>query len=131
MVRAFLLGLACACATTGGDPPAAEPPPPFEEQVENAARVARDQPALVVRYNPVQCPCPAFEVQLGARWIRLQVEGTDVADSPAAALEARGIRDRAADRVAHYEVRGDLSTSARRCAQGALFLTLLVAGDEE
>ncbi len=105
-------------------------PVPFEQAVRQAAQVAAEQKALVVRYNPVTCNCPDFEIQLGARWVRLDLEGADVEESAAGKLVIKARADVANGVLRRYPVQGDLSTTPRRCAQGALFLTLSVAAAE-
>ncbi len=127
VVPALLGSLLLACGTTRAKKGVPPKPVPYHEEVRQAARLSAEQPGHVVRYNPVKCNCPHFEVQLGARWIRLQLEGDKVVDSPAARLLGRAEKDFAAGNLQRYPVIGDLSTSLNRCGQGALFLTLSVA----
>ncbi|MFT7622694.1 MAG: hypothetical protein ACI9WU_001869 [Myxococcota bacterium] len=130
------LGLALV-ACSAANPRPADPPPdlPLEDEVVNAARVAAEQPELVVRYNPVRCSCPPFEIQLGARWVRLHIEGLQepdgpAPDSPAGKLLATASADLQAGAVRHYRVAGDLGQSPSKCGQGALFLSLSLAEEE-
>ena len=113
-----------SCATTQPD----APPPPaatYEEEVTRASRAIADQKKKL-RYNPVQCTCPAFEVELGPRWVRVAIEGLDDIDSLAAGLKTRAVGDHRSDRLEYYEVLGDLSTSPEYCGQGALYLRLSI-----
>lgn len=114
------------CATTSSDePPQAPPAPTYEEEITRASSAVADK-NKVLRYNPVKCNCPPFEVQLGPRWVRVLVEDLASPDSVAAGLLQTAQRDLKADQLVAYRVIGDLSTSPEYCGQGALFLTLSV-----
>ena len=115
-----------ACGTTSPPPKEAEPPPAtYEEEVSRAAKAVSEL-EKIVRYNPVNCSCPAFEVLLGQRWVRVQVDGADDPTSVAGVFRARAKRDLANDKLERYSVVGDLSASGDYCAQGALYLSLSV-----
>ncbi len=94
-----------------------------EEEIGRAAKMASGQPHLVTRYNPSRCQCPAFEVQLGPRWVRLEIAGSDSPGTPAAKLLSRALADFDAGKIPHYRFKGELSSTVRRCAQGAYFLS--------
>ncbi len=121
--------LAVGCATDG---PQKAPPPPktWVEEVERAAKVAAAQPTLVLRYNPVTCSCPPFEVQIGSRWARALVDDLDKPGSPASLLLERAIAERKARRVGQYTIKGKLNPSSQPCGQGAVYLTVSVVGSE-
>ena len=109
------------------------PPPtpvPFADELRQAAEVAAQQPQLVLRYNPVQCACPAFEVQVGPHWVRVELEGAADPLSPAGQLLARAKADLDQRQVPHYAVKGELDPKPRKCAQGAYCLTLSVVSAE-
>lgn len=122
-----LLGACSANRTPTGQP--AEPET-YDEEVRTLAGQASDSPLKVIRFNPVSCQCPPFEIQLGARWVRLLVNGTEEPQSPAGLLATEAAADLAAGRIEHYRVEGELSTSPQRCAQGALYLTLALESAE-
>lgn len=46
--------------------------------------------AFRARYNPPVCPCPAFEIEVGGRWIRVRMIDIDP-DVPLAARLARAV----------------------------------------
>jgi hypothetical protein len=133
-VRVFLptfgawiaLTLLVGCATTSPDEPAPAPPAPtYEEEITRASQAVAEK-NKVLRYNPVKCNCPPFEVHLGPRWVRVVLENLASPDSVAAGLLKTAQRDLKKDQLIHYDVIGDLSTSPEYCGQGALFLTLSV-----
>lgn len=116
-----------ACGTTQVEKPKPpEKPKTVEEEISRAAEVATAQERLVVRYNPARCQCPAFEVQLGPHWVRLEVSGADDKEGPAAVLLGRAKADLGAGRIPHYRFKGELSSSPKRCAQGAYYLSASV-----
>ena len=121
LIALMLLG--CASA------PAKKKPPQdmtYKEAIRRAVAITAAQSQMVVRYNPVRCSCPPFEVQVGSRWVRLALDDVEVAESTAAQLNTRARGDADAKAVNHYRVTGDLDTSLSRCAQGTLYLTLSV-----
>lgn len=132
MVR--IAAVALVLARCAGPELREEPPPApaasFAEELRKAAEVTAQKPALVVRYNPVQCNCPGFEVQVGPRWVRVAIDGTKDATSPAARLLARAKADHGEDKVVQYTVAGELDPSPERCAQGAYYLTLSLVSVE-
>ena len=143
-VRNLALASACVmmasgCATTdfGGStfqnepvagpdsPPDVIPPPVIEtpeEALRRAAELTSDQSDQTVRHNPVPCACPVFEVLLGERWVRVEIDGLDDVDTEASRLLMLARQDEAKGVVRRYTVRGDLATSPRRCGPGALYL---------
>ena len=115
----------CVTAPVEGPPaPVIQEPGSLEEQVENAAQLASEAPVQVVRYNPVKCACPMFEVRLGDRWVRVHVDGVDDPESLGGRLLQRAKNEADHEPPPIYSVTGDLSTSARRCGQGTLCLSL-------
>ena len=125
--------LALALSACGRPPQKLEEPPKPKDDVEElsqAAQARKGQPHFTARYNPVRCNCPAFEVQLGSRWARLMLEGEQDPTTPAGKLAEHAKADLELGRLPHYRVRGELSTSPRRCGQGALYLTGSVVADE-
>lgn len=123
----LLLLTACSAAPVEG------PSPPTlagqEANLSTAAQVAAGRGQLVIRFNPVRCSCPPFEIQLGARWVRVRLEQMDAEGSPASLLAARAKIDLNDGKLSHYPVRGDLSTSPEICAQGTFYLTLSIESD--
>ena len=115
--------LVMACATVAPPPPdAPRTAESYEAEVINAAEVAAAEPEIVVRYNPVRCSCPPFEVQLGARWVRVKLAQMSEPASLAATLLKKAKQARQARQIPHYPVRGQLGTSTYRCSQGAVYL---------
>lgn len=138
-VAAAFVFTAGACATTdfggttldddpvlGPDSPPDIIPPPIietpEEALRRAAELTSDQTDQIVRHNPVPCACPVFEILLGDRWVRVEIDGLDDADTEAWKLLTLARQDEAKSLVRRYTVRGDLATSPRRCGPGALYL---------
>ncbi len=124
---ATLLTLSVGCATAGMDGPPVPTPVEagsLEDQIEAAARAASEGPTQTVRYNPVKCTCPPFEVQLGLRWVRVELESADDPESLASRLTLRAKEELDNDPPPVYVVTGDLTTSARRCGSGTLYLVL-------
>lgn len=112
-----------ACATVA--PTARDAPrtaESYEAEVINAAEVAAAEPEVVVRYNPVRCSCPPFEVQLGARWVRVKLAQMSEPGSLAASLLKNAQRALDAGKIQHFPLRGQLGTSTYRCSQGAVYL---------
>ncbi|MBT9555230.1 MAG: hypothetical protein IV100_04330 [Myxococcales bacterium] len=112
--------------TAGPDAPPDVIPSPVietpEEALRRAAELTSDQTDQIVRHNPVPCACPVFEISLGERWVRVEIDGLDDADTEAWKLLTLARQDEAKGLVRRYTVRGDLATSPRRCGPGALYL---------
>ena len=126
----LLIGSAVvSCASTTTETRVDEPLS-YEEQIRNAASVAADQPQVFVRYNPATCECPAFEVKMGSRWVRVALNDINEPDSEAFKLSFRAKQDMEANKVPHYGVKGELGTSTRRCAQDTLYLDLSVESSD-
>jgi hypothetical protein len=49
-------------------------------------REAADAGSLALRCNPVGCDCPAFEVRVGERWVRVEVVDSADPERPIEAL---------------------------------------------
>lgn len=131
MRAALLCVVVLGCSA--GDVREPTPPPgplPYPDELRQAAEVTAQQAALVVRYNPAQCACPPFELQVGPRWVRVELEGEKDPATPASALLARARTDLDQRRVPHYSVKGELDPKPRKCAQGAYCLTLSVLSAE-
>jgi hypothetical protein len=73
-----------------------------------------------VRANPVGCGCPAFEVEIGGRWLRAAViEGESLAiEALVAGVE---VTPRAV-----FRVEGELGGELLACGRAALYVTLEV-----
>ena len=118
-----LVLIVAACAsTTPAQKVGSSSSETYADEVVNAAAVAATEPEVVLRYNPVRCTCPPFEVQLGARWVRVRVAGLDSKGSAASQLLVKAKADLDASRVVQYPVKGELGTTTSQCGQGALFL---------
>lgn len=128
---AILVSLLLGCGTGEVREPAPPPGPlPYADELRQSAEVAAQQPQLTLRYNPVQCACPPFEVQVGPRWVRVVLESVTDPATPAGQLLARARADLDQRKVSHYAVKGELDPKPRKCAQGAYCLTLSVLSAE-
>ena len=114
-----------ACATTT---PKEEAPQPlsYEDEIRQAANVMAAQTHLVLRYNPVTCGCPAFELQIGSRWVRVALEQLKKPDSAAAKLMSKAISANKKGHVGHYKIKGELDDSLNRCAGRAIYLSVAI-----
>lgn len=111
LVPAALLQAAAAllsgCASAPPDQPGSEG---SLDALALALAAERPDELLVLRYNPVECDCPPWELQVGARWVRASVHGSsDEGESAFGAIEARGRRDLARGTDAVYRVRGEVA----------------------
>ncbi len=56
--------------------------PSTEEQAKSALDRHAAEGPVRIRFNPVPCDCPPFEVLAGSRWLRVQVTGSSLTDLP-------------------------------------------------
>jgi hypothetical protein len=102
----------------------------YKEEVRQAAKVTAAQTHLVLRYNPVACACPPFELQVGSRWVRVALEGVKEVESAAGKLAAKAAADNKRGSISHYKIKGELDDKLRRCAGRAIYMLLAVdSGD--
>ncbi len=120
-LAALLLG----CATAPDAAPVKDPPPQealtHEESLRRVLSATADQETKVLRYSPVKCACPAFEVRIGLRWLRVELDGLDDPASLASRLLTVARNDDEGGHPREYLTRGDLATSLKRCGPGTLF----------
>ena len=97
---------------------------------EVEAALDAQEGAVVLRYNPPSCKCPAFEVNAAGRWIRAEVR-SDGDEQPLDALLAKAVEDRGAGKVATYHVTVSLD-SARPdfCFNGTPYVELRLEPSE-
>ena len=126
MKRLLLSGLItviASCAHTETSAPETKPNS-LEDAIQRDLARAGDQTKHVLRYNPVTCRCPSFELEVGARWVRVDLAEMKVPESLASVLHAKAKQDTAEKRLKTYLVYGSLSDTIQRCGQGAPYLTL-------
>ncbi len=70
-----LLSLLLCCARCGSAD-VVEPNAVRREIQASLAAVDQTKP-LELRYNPVSCNCPPFELRLGQHWLRAELAGTE------------------------------------------------------
>lgn len=96
-VAACLLG--CGAGTVAPDRP---PPTPVEVAAGRIARATDravmtservDPVRALVRSNPAECDCPAWEVLLHGRWERVEIRPARAADDADLALVEAGLPD--------------------------------------
>ncbi len=128
----FLALGGCATAPTPGDAMRQRAVRDLQG-LQVALKQARQAPYQTVRYNPVSCECPAFEVLVydavagHPRWVRCAlVEGST--DQPALPhLFSTARDDLMAERLATYALVGNLDTDLEAgCDNGAPSVTLVV-----
>jgi hypothetical protein len=117
----LLLWLAVVgCGGARPEPQAA--PNPLRREIElTVAAIDASQP-LLLRFNPAACDCPAFEVKVGERWLRAELQGGDavhgwiawIARSPSDTLPLR------------CTVRGRVEREVLRTLQGVYALRIEV-----
>jgi hypothetical protein len=90
-------------------------------RVEERVRLARANGTFSVRANPTGCACPAFEVELGGVWQRVEIAGLEPDDPMAVRLDEMA---RAHD-AAVVTVEGQLEEGIGVCARGALYVSLV------
>jgi len=92
--------------------------PALAELAEALQQEAAEE-SHMIRWNPVNCDCPEWELQLRDRWLRTEIQ----MDDEALTLELEGGRDHA-----KVEVKGSLSPSPYRCGPSLLCGSLKVTG---
>lgn len=60
------------------------------KRVASAVAIAVQSGPVTVRYNPVACECPPYEVWVDGRWIRLQLAIPTPAEDPALLFVVEG-----------------------------------------
>ena len=98
--------------------------------IQDLAR-AGDNETFVLRHNPVICRCPEFELELGARWVRVVLQDSESPESEAGRLRTKARDDSKNERLQSYTVQGELSDTILRCGQGAPYLTLTLTPPPE
>ncbi len=96
-------------------------------RVEERVRLARANGTFTLRANPTACACPAFEVELGGVWQRVELVGLEPDDPMAARLDEMA-RAREASVVT---VEGHLEEAIGVCARGALYVSLVPTALDE
>jgi hypothetical protein len=56
--------------------------PSTEQQVKASLDLHAAAGPVRIRFNPVPCDCPPFEVLTGSTWLRVQVTGSSLTDLP-------------------------------------------------
>lgn len=120
-----------ACATYSTPQNKDAPPLSYEDELRQAAKVMATQAHLVVRYNPVKCSCPPFELQIGSRWVRVAFEKSKVPDSAAEKLNTKAAQETKDGGIGHYKIKGELDDSINRCAGRSIYLSVAMAEASE
>jgi hypothetical protein len=128
-VSTLLVLNSCATYSTTQDKEA--PPLSYEDELRQAAKVMATQAHLVVRYNPVKCSCPPFEIQIGSRWVRVAFEKSKVPNSAAAKLNTKAAKETKQGAIEHYKVKGELDDSINRCAGRSVYLSVAISEPSE
>ena len=84
-----------------------------------------ERDSLVVRHNPADCACPAFEVASSLGPIRTMLQVSDLGGEQFVALE-RAVTE--APPLAAFRVRGLLSSELFICGRGTPFVVLNFEG---
>lgn len=96
-------------------------------RVEERVRLARANGTFTLRANPTACACPAFEVELGGVWQRVELVGLEPDDPMAMRLDEMA---RAHD-ASSVIVEGHLEDAVGVCARGALYVSLVPTAFDE
>ena len=120
-----------ACATYSTTQDKEAPPLSYEDELRQAAKVMATQTHLVVRYNPVKCSCPPFELQIGSRWVRVAFEKSKVPNSAASKLNIKAAKETKQGGIEHYNIQGELDDSINRCAGRSIYLSVAIAEASE
>ena len=126
----LLLALfALGCATTKAIP---EPKSSLGllEALSSQAEELSDTQQIVLRYNPCQCACSPFEVQLGGRWVRAELDDLQDPESPAARLLVQAQMDHDSGLRSEYPTPGTVRLSEERCDGGVAY-TVVSVGEAE
>ena len=118
-----------ACATTKPQQ-VVEQSPGVLEVLKDQASLASDNVQLILRYNPCQCACPPFEVQLGGRWVRAELEDLDDPQSAAVRLIGRARTDHNSGLFSEYSTPGSVKIANRRCDVGVVYAVVSVEETE-
>jgi hypothetical protein len=123
-----LVALIAGCASNGAAVGPAPPPLTPVEELRAVLEAASSSLWYELRYNPVPCDCPPYELRLGDSWVRVALRPPfEEEQGPTAALLARSSADLADERLAHYAVFGGLDDGVQRCETNALVARLDVA----
>lgn len=89
-----------------------------------AQRVADAQKATShrVRYNPVPCGCPPFEVKLGGIWQRVAFDVPPDGDEPPTLAVRKVLTDGVPGAL--YDVDGSLEEALATCGSGVIYVTI-------
>ena len=127
VVIVWILGVSCGSSHSAVKPPS---PPNIFEELDQAATAQSETGQVVLRYNPCICGCPAFELQIGKRWVRAGLEGEDDPESPAAKFAVQARTDHQNGVLSHYRVRGEVNPTPQPCDKGAIYMLVSVESDE-
>jgi hypothetical protein len=117
IIMSLCLGMGCASLTDYqiGTPALAE--------LADALQQEAAEQNHIIRWNPVNCDCPGWELQLRDRWVRTAVSLED--EELTQGLES-------AQEHPKVEVEGNLSSSPYRCGPsllcGSLKITRIISG---
>jgi hypothetical protein len=126
----LLSALVATSCVTATPPLPADPLKAYVGEVQSSLQLAAEETTVMIRYNPVSCNCPPFEIQLGARWVRLEVRGTREEGSSAAAFLAQARADLETGHFKSYTVSGELATNTGICGQGTIHATFSLESSE-
>lgn len=116
-------GLGVACASNGR----VTRHDAYLVRVEERVKAAHGNGTFRLRANPSACACPAFEVELGGVWQRVEIAGIEPDDPIAVRLdEMVQARDPAV-----VVVEGHLDDAVGICARGALYVSLVPTAFDE
>ncbi len=120
------LALALVLTGCGGaeriDDPSHTQSSEYEARIQARVDAGQQTTAHTLRLNPTDCRCPAFEIQLGDHWQRVDLAVADDQDPPLLALLAA--TEEAEDQVGRtYRVDGSLTGLIGRCGAGTAVVT--------
>lgn len=109
-------GLGCASAPAPTGPPIMS----YLERVKARVLVARASPTQRIRFNPVACDCPPYELELDGVWQRAAFANTDLQAPAVLSLEEAALDSQKRGTLPVWTVAGTLEDTYQTCARGAL-----------
>ncbi|MCA9515604.1 MAG: hypothetical protein KC635_11730 [Myxococcales bacterium] len=113
--------LMTGCASTPAAEEASGPPVMgYLERVKARVAAAQASPTHRIRFNPVVCDCPPYEVELEGVWQRVAFTNGDPQDPAVLLLEAAAQESQRRGTHAVWTVAGSLEDATMTCARGAI-----------
>jgi hypothetical protein len=128
------IAVAAALLLLAATLPSCPKPEATEVRMTDLVRVLKERSAgeapVPLRYNPVECGCPPFELKAGGRWVRVKVVKSAVPDLPPGKFESRCAEDLKQGDARRYGIGFSLASAGPKfCANGTPYFLIALTSE--